>query len=266
VWLGSVNCKLCMITSRVGDLARLQRPDKFPEILAELSKLVGCSSRSEAFSKSFEAVRRLVGVRDPYSAYKERLAAIGRRVAGSIRRRLEQLSWDLRTALRVAAAANIVDTSVLGYRPKKLEDAIWDLPAIEERVELPPRVYYVLDNMGEAQIDLVVMEALERSGIKPVIVVRSEPYEIDATRDDLGTYSVIETPGNSPPVMWLEDGFILAKGIANFEAYVESGRAPALLLLRAKCDVISALFSVPKNAPLVMSGSTAKAFARLAAF
>jgi uncharacterized protein with ATP-grasp and redox domains len=263
VWLDEASCKLCIITSRTGDLIRLHRPDKLPEILSELSLLIRQPSRSEAFSVSFQKVAGLVGAADPYRDYKEKLATVGKRVAEAVKQRLQQVSWDLKTALRVAAAANIVDTSVLGYRPKKLEEAVWDQPAIEEYVEMPPAVYYVLDNAGEAQIDLVVAEALERNGVKPTFVVRSEPYEIDVLETDLASYKVITTPGNISPVRWLKDGFILAKGIANFEAYIEWGSAPALLLFRTKCDVLSRVFSVPRNSPVVLSGRQAKAITLL---
>ncbi|RFA98551.1 ARMT1-like domain-containing protein [Pyrobaculum aerophilum] len=259
MWLDEANCKLCIITSRTGDLIRLRRPDKMPDILSELSQLLRLPSRSEAFSLSFQSVAKLVGIEDPYKEYKAKLTAIGKRVAEAVRAKLEQISWDLTTALRIAAAANIVDTSVLGYRPKKLEEAVWDLPAIEEYVNLPNSVYYVLDNAGEAQIDLVVAEALDRNGIKPTFVVRSQPYEIDVLEDDIASYKVVVTPGNISPIRWLRDGFILAKGIANFEAYLEWGEAPALLLFRAKCDVLAKVFSVPRNAPIIISGDKAKA-------
>ncbi|ABP51289.1 MULTISPECIES: ARMT1-like domain-containing protein [Pyrobaculum] len=263
MWLDEASCKLCIITSRTGDLIRLNRPDKLPEILSELSKLLKLQSRSEAFSTSFRIVAKLVGDDDPYRDYKTKLIAIGKRVAEAVRMRLEQASWDIVMALRIAAAANIVDTSVLGYRPKKLEEAVWDPPSIEERVELPSSVYYVLDNAGEAQVDLVVAEALERNGVKSTFVVRAQPYEIDIIEKDISTYRVVTTPGNISPVRWIRDGFILAKGIANLEAYLEWGETPALLLFRAKCDVLSRVFSVPRNAPIIISGQTAKAISQL---
>ena len=263
MWLDEADCKLCIITSRTGDLIRLNKPDKLPEILKELSQLLQHPSRSEAFSFSFQKITELVGNTNPYKEYKEKLDAVGRRVAEAVRQRLQQVSWDLKTALRIAAAANIVDTSVLGYRPKKLEEAVWDLPAIEEYIDLPPHVYYVLDNAGEAQIDLVVTEALERNGVKSTFVVRSKPYEIDVIEEDLASYRVIKTPGNISPVRWLKEGFILAKGIANFEAYIEWGAVPALLLLRAKCDVLSRAFSVPRNAPIIITGEQAKSIIQL---
>jgi len=58
--------------------------------------------------------------------------------------------------------------------------------------------------------------------------------------------------------MYLDDGFIIAKGIANAEAYIEFGKQPSIHLLRAKCDVIANLFNVKKNSILIVSGDTIK--------
>lgn len=254
MWLEN-ECKLCLIHSRTSDLVKLGGAPQLPKLLAYLSRAVEKSSRSEAFAESFKFVASLLESKDPYGDYKKQLAEIGRQVAAVVERKLEEVGWDLRTALRIAAAANIIDSSVLGYRPRKLELAIWDEPAIEERVELPDTLYYVIDNEGEAQIDYVVMEALRRNGIKPVPVARSEPYEIDVVADPAKGF--LATPGNISPIRWLGDGFILAKGIANAEAYLEWGVGrPALLLFRAKCDVLARRLGVEKNASIIIKGDS----------
>jgi len=262
MWIDRANCRLCIIFSRINDLIKTSDPDKMKDLLIYLARVIEFESRSAAFAESFKTVAELSGEGDPYASYKAHLNNLGKKVAELVRRKLSELNWDLRTALRIAAASNIVDTTVLGYRPRKLEEAVWDPPAIEERVELPDKVYYILDNAGEAQIDLVVGEALLKNGVDVEYVVRSEAYEIDVLRKDLEDVKSIETPGNISPFKWLDKGFAISKGIANFEAYLEWGRIPALLLLRAKCDVIARMFSVNKNAPLIITGETAKAFLR----
>nr|KJR73949.1 MAG: carboxylate--amine ligase [Thermoproteus sp. AZ2] len=257
MWLED-ECKLCLIHSRSSDLVKLGKAHALPALLDYLSRAVTMESRSEAFAESFRRVAELAGSDDPYGEYKKRLYEVGRAVAEVVREKLEAASWDLKLALRIAAAANIIDSNVLGYRPRKLESAIWDEPAIEEYVELPRNVYYVIDNEGEAQIDYVVMEALRRNGIEPTPVVRSQPYEIDVVADSLK--GALATPGNISPVKWLSGrGFIIAKGIANAEAYLEwGGDTPALLLFRAKCDVLARRLGVEKNASLIIRGETFK--------
>jgi len=254
MWLED-ECKLCLVHSRTSDIVRLGGAALLPKILIYLSQALEKRSRSEAFAESFKAVASMLESPDPYGDYKKKLAEIGREVAAIVERRLEEAGWDLRLAMRIAAAANIIDSNVLGYRPRKLESAIWDEPAIEERVELPERLYYVIDNEGEAQIDYVVMEALRRNGITPVPVARSEPYEIDVIADSRRGF--LATPGNISPIRWIEEGFVLAKGIANAEAYLEWGAGkPALLLFRAKCDVLSRRLGVEKNASIIISGES----------
>ncbi|CCC82703.1 ARMT1-like domain-containing protein [Thermoproteus tenax] len=257
MWLEN-ECKLCLIQSRTSDLIKLGGVHNLPKLLSYLSEAIQKGSRSEAFAESFREVARLLSSQDPYAEYKKRLVEIGREVASIVERKLEASGWDLKMALRIAAAANIIDSNVLGYKPKKLELAIWDEPAIEEIPErIPERVLYVLDNEGEAQIDYVVIQALERNGISVTSVVRSEPYEIDTMGDSLPLGSQLRTPGNISPIRWLEGGFLIAKGIANAEAYLEWGLGkPALLLFRAKCDVLARRLGVEKNAPIIVGGVT----------
>ena len=91
-------------------------------------------------------------------------------------------------------------------------------------------------------------------------MVRKESYEIDVLRNDieLNNIDVIETHGNLSPVLYIDKGFVVAKGIANAEAYIEGGKTSSLHLLRAKCDVIARLFKVPKNSVLIVTGETLK--------
>lgn len=252
-----------MVYSRTKDLVTLGRGERISELLVELAKILSTSySRSMAFAQAFDVIKSLTDSSDPYAKVKAELNELGKKLSKVVERYLEGRNWNLREALRVSAAANIVDTSVLGYEAKSLEDALWDRPSIEEVVDIPrdSEVYLVLDNAGEAVIDLLLAKALIFNGYSVSVVVRRDSYEIDMLRNDLDfkDLSVIETPGNIPPVYYIDGGFIIAKGIANAEAYAEAGRAPSLHLLRAKCDVIAKLFGVPKNSVLIVSGNTIK--------
>ena len=264
MWLDK-RCILCLIHSRVSDAVKLGRTDIVPDLLERLRTRVTDPSRSRAFSASFTDLAQLMNLRDPYREVKERLREVGRRAAEIARRIVAGSGWDIRVAARVSAAANIIDSNVLGYTPTPLDKSLMDEPAIEEWVEPGEKVAIVLDNMGEAEVDAVLAEALERSGRKPILVVRSEPYEIDVTAmDAASSYPIYVAPGNQPPVMTSlpqADTYVI-KGIANFEAFIEARpRISALLLLRAKCDVLPDMFSVPRNAPLVIRGETAIRYA-----
>jgi len=263
LWIDGKLCRLCLVTSRLGDVYRLGLDGEASRMLVELSNLVKVESRTEAFTRSFEALKVIAGMGDPYSAYKRRLREVGARVAVKAREYMARVGWRLEEALRISAAANIVDTSVLGYTSIDLEEAIWDKPALEERVEIPrgETVYLALDNAGEAEIGIVLAEALKLNGYEVKLVVRSESYEIDITKADIGEkleFDVIETPGSKPPVVYIDGGYVIAKGIANLEASLETGRMRGLHLLRAKCSVLAELFNVPKNSPLIVTVETAR--------
>ena len=145
-----------------------------------------------------------------------------------------------------------------------LEKAVWDRPWIEE-IPVIPRdrtVYITVDNAGEAAVDILLAEALRANGYEVKLAVRSESYEIDVTWEELESTTgieVVKTPGDKPPVLYLNEGFMIAKGIANLEAYLEDeGVKETLHLLRAKCNVIAAMFKVPKNAPIIATGGTVR--------
>jgi len=262
LWIDGKLCRVCLVSSRLGDLYRLNLDSEAPRFLRELSELLEEQSRTEAFTRSFNLVRRMAKSRDPYAGYKRELWTLGWRIARRVEGYLKAIGWRLDEALRLAAAANIIDTSVLGYEPADLEKAIWDRPWIEEIPEIPRdrTVYIAVDNAGEAAVDMVLAEALRANGYEVKLAVRSESYEIDVTGEELESTAgveVVKTPGNKPPVLYLNEGFIIAKGIANLEAYLEDeGVKETLHLLRAKCNVIAAMFKVPKNAPIIATGGT----------
>ncbi|MEM1645018.1 MAG: ARMT1-like domain-containing protein [Ignisphaera sp.] len=258
MWINSF-CKLCLIYSRTKDLINLGKEDKIPDLLIHLANIIRCSkSRSSAFVESFNVVKSLVNSSDPYIEVKAALNDVGKKLSNIAEKYLEERGWSIKKAMRLSAAANIIDTSVLGYEAKNLEEALWDKPAIEENIVIPKdeEIYFVLDNAGEALIDMLLVKALKIHGYNVSIVVRRESYEIDVLKSDLKNVEVIETPGSISPIYYIENGFIIAKGIANAEAYIEVRNTPSIHLLRTKCDVLSKAFNVAKNSTLIISGST----------
>jgi len=211
--------------------------------------------RTRAFVETFEEVKRITGRDDPYAEAKRRLTSLGREVAVRVEKRLVALGWPIFEALRISAAANIIDTSVLGYEAKDLDDAVLsDRPEIAVLPELRGvrKVVMALDNAGEAQIDLLLARALSENGYTVEVAVREKPYEIDVTARDMQTkgFDVVETPGSDPPVIHVRSSYMIAKGIANLEAALEYG-VNALILFRAKCVVLSDRLKVRRGAPIL---------------
>jgi uncharacterized protein with ATP-grasp and redox domains len=270
-WVDSELCKLCLIYSRSQDLVKVKHADILHELLIKIADLIQTSAgRSYVFANSFTIVKQITNLEDPYKHVKKELNQVGVQLAQLIRGELEAVGWDIRIAMRFSAAANIIDTSTLGYEPLDLQKAIWHEPFIEEEVILPrnKHIYLVLDNAGEAAVDLLLAYALMKNGYRVSIIVRSESYEIDVLKDDLmdlrelidEDVEIIETPGNMPPIFYIDndDSYVIAKDIANLEASLEINRTNSLHLLRAKCDVLAKALRVPKNSPLIITGETFK--------
>lgn len=60
-------------------------------MLVELSNLANVESRTEAFTRSFEALKVIVGMGDPHSAYKRRLREVRARVAMKAREHMARV-------------------------------------------------------------------------------------------------------------------------------------------------------------------------------
>ncbi len=240
---------------------------KLPELLKYIAELLDKGySRTAIFTESFNYIKELLNSSDPYIYTKRKLSEIGRRVAKIVRKHLANSNWGLHEAIRISAAANIIDTSVIGYEPKDLDKAIWDKPAIDEYTGIPKdkKVVIVLDNAGEAEIDLILAETFIRNGYNTSIAVRKEAYEIDVTYSDIIDQAtnlgieIIATPNNTPPIAYLTEGFAIVKGIANLESYIELETVKSLHLFRAKCEVLAKIFDVPKNSPLILFGDKSR--------
>jgi Uncharacterized conserved protein len=264
MWVDNGYCKLCLIYSRTKDLVTLGYSYKVSKLLVKLAEIVEKESgRSKAFAEAFEYVKVLTGSSDPYAETKKGLREIGKSVARIAERYLEAVNWDIREAMRLSAAANIIDTSVLGYEnTRSFEEALWDKPVIEDPVELKKHgeVHLVLDNAGEAEIDKLLAKSLVKHGYKVTLVVREKAYEIDETIESLEKegIEVMATPESMPPVIFIDRGFVIAKGIANAEAYAEAGKVESLHLFRAKCEVIARRLGIPKNSVLILTGTSVK--------
>ncbi|MEM0454073.1 MAG: ARMT1-like domain-containing protein [Sulfolobales archaeon] len=257
-------CKLCLIQSRCRDLLIFGRGDLLPYLLKYLGNILGNMRRSEAFTESYTFIKSLLNSEDPYSEIKEKLSMKAIKVAEEVRSYLSESGWDLIKALEFSAASNIIDTSVLGFEPKELKNAIWDTSVLNEFCGIPgDKVVLAPDNAGEFEVDLILAEALINNGYEVTLVVRSKSYEIDVTYDEvvnraLGRrFKVLSVPNNMPPSAYVEDGFLISKGIANAEAYLElNPNIDSIHLFRTKCDILSKIFSVPKNSTLIVSGKT----------
>lgn len=229
--------------------------------------------RTQAFVETYA---RLATNGDPLKSLKQEL---NERVS-SLAQGLEPRGYG--GALALMAAANGVDWGMRDYT-YRVEDLVdpsgvkW-IPsrgAAAGMLRDARRVAVVLDNAGEAVVDLIVARWLEERGHKVTLVAREEPYEVDVTRgeaEDLaGRHGIsleIVSTGNRYPAfhhkastearkLLASVDLILSKGIANYEAATEAGDTlileKTIFLLRAKCHPIARQHKAAMSIPLVLA-------------
>lgn len=272
-------CIACLVSNRIGDLREAGAGEEAYSLFLQILPKVIKKKRTEAFSDSFKVISDIMGKKDLYYEKKKALNSL----ALELLKNFDGKELSEEELLRVGAAANIFDTSVLGYT-FKLESlslqALLEEPAIDEidRInwESINSIVYVTDNSGEAVIDSFIMRKLSKLGYSIVAVAREDPYEIDATAPELeellgGEVKVVRSKGNTSPLYMnknnketkalLQKGdLVIAKGIANLEGYIDSRRklkGKTMFLLRAKCPLIARTFNVKKGTPLAVVEETA---------
>ncbi|KSW10737.1 hypothetical protein CF15_08105 [Pyrodictium occultum] len=280
--LDPLECVACLVYERLqavaGDRAREAR------VLAKAAELVArWPSRTSVFVESYDYVERLLGVHDLYREKREELSHAVLEALGALDLAGME-DWEI---FSLMAAANGVDIPMPGYRPglEKLLRGLRDRAAwlglgegdVEKLLGASERIVVVLDNAGEAVLDIAAAGELARRAGKPLyLVARGEPYEVDVTAREAvelaarlepgarvvstgGRYPVFHPRASQESRSLLADGsLVLVKGIANLEAFLDypdaAGPGASLVfMLRAKCGPLSRFFRVGHAEPVVAS-------------
>lgn len=274
--LDPARCTFCLVYSRLKPL--MDRPDLSSRMLAFLEEAVERGDPlPEIFVSSYDYQAMLLGQPDPLRRVKELLNQKFSYLVGGLR--LESMS--IKALLETMAKANSVDIDMPGYRrgggPGTLDGTVHWIPRDAHRlVEEASRIAVVLDNAGEAVVDLAVSGELARRGYKVWLVARGEAFETDVTVDEVremmpgSVEGLVSTGGRHPAfsphaspgarrVLEKVDA-VVSKGIANLEAFIENpgGLEPkTLLLLRAKCSPVARALGVERMSPVAVRGDAA---------
>lgn len=199
-----------------------------------------------------------------------------------------------RDALAISALGNSLDHNMKwwGDEGLELEEALQRLlekarvdPAAVEALEASRKVAILLDNSGEAVIDLALALSLAAGGKSVTLVARDQVYEIDVDRATVqallgrvaeklgleraiagirvlgtgGAYpapSLRGLPAETRGALEAAD-LVISKGIANAEALLDTcypAPGKTLVLLTAKCPPIARLFGVEMGTPVARLG------------
>lgn len=212
----------------------------------------------------YQHAQRISGVDDPYRDIKKQQNAMALELEDELEALVAKSHEPLVTAIKLAAAGNIIDLGILQLHEINPRDAIaraMETPmAIDHTAHFlenlkPCRDFlYLLDNAGEIVFDKVLIRQLQQH-TRVTAVVKAGPIINDACMEDaeqVGLTEVCEVIDNggafvgSPlthvPKSFLERmaqaDIILGKGQGNYET-VDDFEGNVYLLLKAKCDIVA---------------------------
>jgi uncharacterized protein with ATP-grasp and redox domains len=208
--------------------------------------------------------QKALGCPDPFLDKKRHYNALAQSMYGDLKSRIESSPDPLSSALRVAAAGNIIDLGIMGGSDLELTRvldevvghgfAIDHCALLEQQLTASSQVLYLLDNAGETFFDRVLIEELVTRGAEVTAVVKGHPILNDATMEDAevaGLDRVCRVVSNGSPMigtdldtcsqefrgLFLQADLIVSKGQANFETLDETS-SPILFVLKAKCPEV----------------------------
>lgn len=219
----------------------------------------------------YAAIARITGCADPYLALKKASNDQALALLPDLLREVEQSDVPLITALRLAAAGNIIDYGAKNsfnvvaalVRARTIPfvcDAGRQLLELLSKLSRGSKVLYLADNSGEIVYDSLVIRCLVDLGLEVIVAVKEAPIINDALIADalacgLDRYARIISNGTACPGTPLAscsveflDAFrgadlILSKGQGNFETLSETvfeTNADIFFLLTIKCPVVGA--------------------------
>lgn len=268
-----IDCYPCIL-GQVAKLAAGASDDSAEQrrLLKKLLSIVSGSddetSPPELAGLFHREVAAVSGISDPYVREKRSATELAVRLMPELRRLRDGSGDPFEAAVRLAIGGNVIDYGVdpdfdLGRAEKEIMD-VFALPVDREALERlrratekAERIFYLLDNCGEAVLDRLLIDFFPD---KIVLGVRGYPILNDVTRSELDIsglsgFEVYDTGDNSPGVImrrtdrtFLEAmsscDLVIAKGQGNFES-MDEYRRPIFHLLRVKCPVVSSVLSSP---------------------
>jgi len=211
-------------------------------------------------------VKRLTNESDPYKEVKKESNDSVLKMYPALKKKVEESSDPLRTAVRLAIAGNIIDFGPLQKfnleetvnEVLKKQFAIDDYEKLKEKLEDAETLLFFTDNAGEIGFDKLLVETfLEARNLEKIrFVVKGGPIINDATLEDAVYMGLCDLPNvefvkmsngeagtgperNSQTVKsWItEHDLVISKGQGNYEGLSEHNGL--FFLLMAKCPVIA---------------------------
>ena len=260
-------CIPCMI-KQVLNTARYvtDDDDTIRRVMLEAMKVIERADFSRGAAEiSYQVLMRtyeLIGNRDPYRDAKVHYNDLILNSIDDLRRMIDASDDPLHTAVKMAAAGNIIDMGIMGHEFNVRETVehtlekgldIDDSGTLKKKLDDAATVLYILDNAGEVVIDRLLIERLSDKDV--CCVVRKIPVINDVTRteaEEVGLTEICRVVDTGcdvfgVPLDLVSDDFrelffssdvVIAKGQANYETLDEADRQ-VFFILMAKCTRVA---------------------------
>jgi uncharacterized protein with ATP-grasp and redox domains len=236
------------------------------KVLNEVAKLLPDlpleSTPAENSTYALWRAHEVLNCPDPFAAKKRHYNELALRMHPDLKAFVQGSERPLHTAVRVAAAGNIIDLGILGRADLEVtfEEIVTqgltvdETGLLEEKLRTAKRLLYLADNAGEIVFDKVFIQELTQGGLDVALAVKGAAILNDATMEDamaVGMNQVVRVLSNGSPMIGTDlktcsKGFlqefhradiIISKGQANFETLNEIS-APIFFILKAKCPEV----------------------------
>lgn len=244
--------------------------------LSRLTDLTWEENPMDVSSDLQEIVEELTGVSDPYREIKERNNEVALRCMTKARNIIEESDDQLRAAVKIAIAGNIIDLGTYSeadpemsmMMAERVEPTIDDYEGFSSSILRAKKLLYFFDNAGEAIFDKLLIETMIRVRGRPferiTLVGKEKPLINDVTSADLRRLGFDKLPSavirsigcgrnaklhaKSPEIdkMFNDHDLIILKGQGNFEMF--QNKSNVFFLLVVKCAVVAEALRVDKGA------------------
>ncbi len=219
----------------------------------------------------------ILGSDDPYYDMKKQANSVSLSLLPEARRFVESSENRFLAAAIAAVAGNVLDFGIRTgtMMPEQLaenfssmlEEGLGhdDTRKIMEYIKPGSKVLYFTDNCGEIVFDKLLMREIRARGAHLTLVVKGKPMLSDAIMEDVRELDMdreadtVMTTGSDAVGIDLNDmptelegalntcDIIIAKGMANYEAFSGSDYRPIAYMMKTKCRPVADSIRLPKG-------------------
>ncbi|MBF0449741.1 MAG: DUF89 family protein [Candidatus Magnetomorum sp.] len=221
---------------------------------------------------------------DPYRAIKTHSNTVALDYYQRFNTMIRASSSPLQTALKIAAAGNIIDFGAKNHADLDIEKeldsidqrgfGIYDYDEFYKHLSTASVLLYICDNSGEIVLDKIFIEEIKKafSSLDIICALREKPIINDAVLNDaldvgLDKVATVVSSGSVYPGTILEEtssefrklfetsDIIISKGQGNFETLLDAATRKMFFILRIKCTMMARLSNAQLGDLVLMQGN-----------